>query len=190
VAGGLTAVGLAAAFFVAGPALAVGTGGVDLSPDPAVTASGRTITAWHVPKDAGNAVTQRYRLRNLTNRPVTVHLYAAAVTRSASGAYAVAGPGSATWIEFPDRTVTLKPADDERGSFVVRRDKAPRAKGTVYGALVVEKATQSVATRAATLVYLEGGGGSQRGWWAVAVAAALAAMVAVGLVVTRRSAQR
>ena len=142
---------------LAAPVGAVGTGGVEFTPDPATTRDGRTVTAFHVDLPEGGRSERRYTLRNLTGKPVTIRLYAAAAERGEKGAYAVAGPGSAPWIGLADAELTLPPRGEHRGSFVVSAARAPSVTGTVYGAVVLERASASVVTRAATLVYLERG---------------------------------
>jgi hypothetical protein len=128
-------------------AFAAGTGGVELTPLPTVDSQGHPVTAFHVAPGAS----ARFALRNLTTHPATVLVYAAAATRSPSGAYAVGGPGSARWIAFPDRTVTLAPHAVQLVGFRLNR---AIPKGSKYGAIVLEQRDGMVVQRAATLVYL------------------------------------
>ena len=175
---------------LASPAAAGGPAGGEVTPDPAVSGDGRTVTAFHVSSAGEAPAVQRYRLRNLTDKPVTIRLYAASAEKSASGAYAVSGPGSAPWIELADAQVTLPARGERTGSFVVSSGRAPAATGTVYGAVVLERASASVVTRAATLVYLEGGttggGGSRLPLYAGAGAAAAVLLGSAAVLAVRR----
>lgn len=135
------------------PAHAAGVDGVNLTPQPAVSADGKVLTAFHVTLHSGGVATEHFMLRNLTSTPRTVRVYGAAATRSPSGAYAVAGPQTASWIGLRDQQVTLAPHASRVLSFKVSRSHAPKGH-LVYGAVVVEKSAGTVTERAATLVYL------------------------------------
>jgi hypothetical protein len=131
---------------------AAGTGGVELSPYPGVV-DGKQVTAFHVtvPRD-GDGTSVRYALRNTTRTTRSARLYAASARRSGSG-WSVGDAGSSPYLDFPDRTVSLRPTEVVVASFRVRGTISDKA----YGALVVEVANGSVTQRAATLVYLKPG---------------------------------
>ena len=172
----VAAAGIAVATAV--PAYAAGVDGVDLSPQPAVSANGKVVTSFHVTLKLGGVATQRFLLRNLTAAPKTVRVYAAAANRSPAGAFSVGGPGTAHWIALPDQRITLSPHATRVVSFKVQRSHAPKGH-TVYGAVVVEKSAGTVTERAATLVYLtrEGADVTKSVVLPALIAAAVLAMV-------------
>jgi hypothetical protein len=132
-------------------ASAAGTGGVELTPIPTVDKHGKAVTAFHV----HTGTQARFALRNLTDHVATVRVYAAAATRSSTGAYSIGGSGSARWVELPAQTVTMAAHAVQYRSMQISTKNIP--KGTAYGAVVVEQVRGTVAQRAATLVYLDRG---------------------------------
>jgi hypothetical protein len=134
------------------PAQAAGTGGIELSPYPGVV-DGRQVTAFHVAVPTRGTTHVRYSLRNTKGTAVQGRLYAASATPDGHGGWAIGGAGSARFVRFPDRAVTLKPHETRLASFRVSGDVS----GKRYEALVVEVRQGSVVTRAATLVYLTRG---------------------------------
>jgi hypothetical protein len=136
---------------LAAPAWAAGTGGIDLSPYPAIV-DGRQITAFHTDVPSRGSVSVRYSLHNVTKQPRTVRVYAASATRN-GGSFSVGTAGSSPYLTFPTRTVTLAGGETQLGTFTVHGP----VHGTTYGALVVEVTTGSITQRAATLVYLKKG---------------------------------
>ncbi|HUR15234.1 MAG TPA: hypothetical protein VM097_12165 [Mycobacteriales bacterium] len=131
---------------------AAGTGGVELSPYPGVV-DGKQVTAFHVTVPRGGGTTSvRYALRNTTNQPKSARLYAAKAQRD-GGSWAVGDAGSSPYLDFPDRTVTLRAGEVQLASFTVHGSITEE----VFGALVVEVTNGSVKQRAATLVYLKPG---------------------------------
>ena len=137
---------------VAGPALAAGTGGVDVSPYPGVV-NGKQVTAFHtrVPS-SGEAVVQ-YSLRNTTNAPASARLFSASAART-GGQFTVGAAGSSPYISFPDEQVTLKPQESRIETFTVHAGPHGVAAGS-YGAIVVEVKNGSIIQQAAVVVYLE-----------------------------------
>jgi hypothetical protein len=131
---------------------AAGTGGVELSPYPGVV-DGKQITAFHVrlPRSGGRT-SVRYALRNTTTSPKSARLYAARAQRTKDG-WTVGDAGSSPYLDFPDRTVTLRPSEVVIATFKAHG----RIDHEVFGALVVEVTNGSVKQRAATLVYLKPG---------------------------------
>lgn len=132
----------------AAPALADGTGGVNL------TLPGRA-SAFHLSLAAHEQGTQTFVLTNLTGATKSVELYAAAAVRNAQGSYAVAGVGSAPWIGLAPQVVTLPAHQHRTYTFTVARDRAPWGEGMTYGAVVLQQQSGNVVTRVATLVYLD-----------------------------------
>ena len=135
------------------PAYAAGVDGVDLTPQPAVSGSGKVLTAFHVTLHSGGVATEHFILRNLTGTTRTVRVYGAAASRSPAGAFSVSGPGTASWIELRDQRATLAAHATRVLTFKVSRAHAPKGH-MVYGAVVVEKSAGTVTERAATVVYL------------------------------------
>lgn len=147
--------GLAAAALLAlsSPALAAGTGGLDITP-LLPSSDGRAPTAFHTTLPESGTVTVPFALRNLSKGPRTGRVYAADVTKT-NGNYAVGAADTSPWVQLANREVTLKAAQVERLSFRVRRGSHDLPTHTTYAAIVLEVRTGSVVTRAATLVYLE-----------------------------------
>lgn len=186
VAGGLVAATLAVPV-AAVPALAAGTGGVDLAPAAGVGPDGRPPTAFRVSVPPNGRAAERMTLRNLTAAPQTASLYAAAVDRDATGGYLVRGPGSTSYVRLPVATVTLRPREVRSVSFTVNApDLAPGR--TAYAAVVVAQTGAAVTRRAATLVYLTASDSTaRRALLPALLAAALLAAVASGWGVAARS---
>lgn len=172
-------------FLTATPAGAAGAGGVEVSPLRAGS-DGHPATAFHVRVAGTSRQTERFLVRNLTQSPRVVRLYAADVRRDEAGTFTVAGPGSSELVALPTQTLSLKPQQ----RLELSMDITPKAglHGTDYAAVVVEVPGAAVVTRAATLVYVEGEIGTSAGvsWWQIAAAAAAAAIVAAVLFVRHR----
>lgn len=131
---------------------AAGTGGVELSPYPGVV-DGKQVTAFHVTVPRGGGSTSvRYALRNTTTSPKSARLYAASAQRT-QGSWTIGDAGSSPYLDFPDRTVSLRPNEVRIASFRVHGEVSDKE----FGALVVEVSNGSITQRAATLVYLEPG---------------------------------
>lgn len=130
---------------------AAGTGGIEISPYPGVV-NGKQVTAFHVTVPRRGSRTVRYSLRNTTSGPKTAHLYSASASRNGKS-FAIGDAGSSHYIEFPDRTVTLKGNETLLSDFTVHGT----VKDGALGAVVVEVTNGSVTQRAATLVYLTPG---------------------------------
>lgn len=151
------------------PASAAGTGGIEVSPYPGVV-NGKQVTAFHV----GVPGETTWVLRNTTGESRTGRLYAAAARPDGQGGWVIGDAGSSTYLDFPERDVTLAPHEVQVSSFRVRGDLDHDA----HAALVVEVRNGSVVARAATLVYLRADGGS--GLPALPVGLAVLVLLAAG----------
>lgn len=133
---------LGALVAVPSSASAAGVGGVELVPDGG--------TSFHLEVRPDQTASAGFTLRNLTDAPAEVRLYAAAAARTGGDGWAVSGPGSASWLQLDDQTVALGPGEQRQLSFTVTGDGTERT-----GAVVVEQTRGNVAQRAATLVYAQ-----------------------------------
>ena len=173
-------VSVAVAVGFAPAATAAGTGGVELTPLPTVDAHGHPVTAFHVAPGG----TAKFALRNLTDHAVTVRMYGAAATKSASGAWSVGRAGSADWLDLPAQDVTLAPHAIQTRSFTIAKHGI--AKGVTYGAVVLEQSHGTVVERAATLVYLKSASALPKVERAVLPVVVAAALIGVAVVAQRR----
>ena len=139
----------AAVTAVATPALAVGTGGVELTP----LSGGKQMSSFHVHLAPGERSTQHLQLRNTGSSTVQFSLYAADVVKSKSGDFVVEGPGTAPWIALKPQTISLAGGQSREMSFAVRRTATQRGP-VAYGAVVMSITDKMVVTRAAAMVYL------------------------------------
>lgn len=179
-----TLVCLLLALVAGGPALAAGTGGVDISPYPGVK-DGKQITAFHVRVPSRGHDTVRYALRNTTAKPATARLFGARATRT-NDTFTIGPAGSSPYLVFPDRSVTLKPNETRIESFRVQPGPDGRPKGKAYAALVVEVKNGSVIQQAATVVYLEPGRLVPLPLLVVIIAVGLLVLMGAGLLLSRR----
>jgi hypothetical protein len=150
VARAVTGLLLVAALALPAPAHAAGTGGIEVSPYPAIV-DGHQVTAFHVKVPSRGSVSVRYSLRNTTAAPVRGHLYAASASPDGHGGWTIGGAGSSTYLDLADQQVTLAAHQTQLASFGV---DGPSGK---HAAVVIEVKQGSIVTRAATLVYLEHG---------------------------------
>ena len=162
-------------------ALAAGTGGIEVTPDPAVV-DGRQVTAFHVRVPSRGTTSVSFFLRNTTSATVTGRVYAADAARDPKGQFTIGGPGSATDVSMPTEQVTLAPREVRHQSFRVRGP----VHGTEYRAVVVEVQRGAITQRAATLVYLKPGRRVPVPVLLAGTAAALLLLVAAGIAVARR----
>jgi hypothetical protein len=163
------------AIAVAPAATAAGTGGIELTPVPVVDGHRHRVTAFHV----GPGGRAEFALRNLTDQPVTIRMYAASATRSPSGAWSIGSSGSASWIHLKAESVVVPGHAVLTRTFTVARQGL--AKGVTFGAVVLEQSHGTVVERAATLVYLTAAKSSlpERALLPVIVAVLLVAAAAV-----------
>ena len=166
------------------PASAAGTGGIEISPYPGVV-NGKQVTAFRatLPRD-GSSRSVKYSLRNTTSSPRTAKLYAASATRSAQGEFTVGDAGSSPYLSFASQTVTLPGGASRVASFQAHG----KLKDKAYAALVVEVTQGAVTQRAATIVYLSPGPVIPVPVLLGIGAAVLIAAVGVGLWLVRRRA--
>jgi hypothetical protein len=164
------------------PALAAGTGGVDISPYPG-SINGEQITAFHVQLARSGAATVRYSVRNTTSKPAIARIYATTAYRGTNGAWTIGKPDAAPFIQLSDHVVKLRPHESDLRSFSVTT--APAA---TYGAVVVQVRNGSVVQRVATIVYFARPSHSRLSWTVVVVALVLLAGVAGGVLIARRRA--
>lgn len=135
---------------LATPSWGAGTGGIEISPYPAVV-KGKQLTAFRAELSRnGSARSVTYSLRNTTSSPKTARLYAASASRDGKGGFTIGEAGSSPYISFPAREVTLRGGASEIESFEVRG----KLSGDAFGAVVVEVTNGAVTQRAATIVYL------------------------------------
>lgn len=171
--------GLAIVVGSAVPAVAAGTGDVELVPAPR---DGEAQTSFRV--EAGDDEI-RFDLVNLADEPRTARLYAASADRSSGGGIGVGAVGSAPWLGVPDEEITL--AARESRTIAAPLDANAVAEGRqTLGAVVLEAPQGAVTVRVATLVTVESRPALPLPLWAVALAVISLALVAFGLVVARR----
>jgi hypothetical protein len=132
------------------PAQAAGTGGIEVSPYPAIV-GGHQVTAFHVRVPSRGSVSVRYSLRNTTAAPVRGRLYAASATSDGHGGWTIGGAGSSTHLDLADQQIELAAHQTRLAAF------RAHGKSGEHAAVVIEVKQGSVVTRAATLVYLEHG---------------------------------
>jgi hypothetical protein len=163
----------------AGPALAAGTGGIEVSPYPGIS-DGRQVTAFHVKVPSRGTTTVKYSIRNTTNHAVKGRLYGASAAPDGSGGWTIGGAGSSTMLDLADQQVSLKPQETRLASFTVS------GKAGDHAAVVVEVKQGAVVSRAATLVYLEKGRTVPLPLLLVGAAVLLLLVVGAGVVLVRR----
>lgn len=137
----------------AAPATAAGTGGIEVTPVPAVS-HGRQVTAFHVHLPRRGTSDVAMTLRNVTKSPRTGRVYVASATPDGN-TYDIGGAGSTPYVRFPDATVTLAAGEVRKTHFSIGLRGRHRPGRTVYAAVVVEVGGGSLVQRAATLIYLE-----------------------------------
>lgn len=136
---------------LATPARAAGTGGIEVTPIPAV-ADGKTVTAFRVQLPGEEeSVDVPFSLRNLTDEPRSARLYVATANRAKDGTFDVGSAGSSDYVEMADAEVQLAAGAAERRTFTVRGEAGEQR----YAAVVVEVQRGSVVQRAATVIYLK-----------------------------------
>lgn len=168
----------------AGPALAAGTGGIEVT--PVVDGEFRNVFRVDVPSSGSEQVP--FLLRNIEeDGPRTARLYAVEVLEDGDD-LRLGEPGSSRHVELPDETVTLAAGETQERAFTLRGGELPE--GPQLAAVVVEVRNGAVVQRASTLVYLGEGRRVPLPLLLVGLAVVLlaAAGVAVAVVARRRSA--
>lgn len=177
------------ALVVATPAGAAGTGGIEVTPLPAVV-DGEQVTAFRVELPGSGEDEVPFLLRNVEDGERSATVYAARASRSPDGSYAVGDAGSSPYVSYERREVTLAEGEQREESFVLRRPEGDSPSGEQYAAIVIEVGNGSVVQRAATLVYIDPGTALPVSLPVlvvlVAVALALAAAAAWAVVARRR----
>lgn len=165
------------------PALAAGTGGVDVSPYPGVV-NGKQVTAFHTRVPSRGDAVVRYSLRNTTNQPAAARLFSASASRT-GGQFTIGAAGSSPYISFPDAQVTLKPQETRISSFTVHAGPDGVAAGS-YGAIVVEVKHGSIVQQAAVVVYLSRASTVSLPLLVISIAIAVLLLAGTGFVLVAR----
>lgn len=179
------AVAVVLACLCGGAARAAGTGGIEVTPLPAIV-DGEQVTAFHVELPGRGSKEIPFLLRNVENGERTASVYAADVTRAENGAFDVSDAGSSPYVRYEQRTVTLAPGEQRRETFALERPNAASPSEETFGAIVVEVSNGSVVQRAATLVYVNPGTRLPLPLLIVLVALLLIAVTAVTITVYAR----
>lgn len=163
------------------PAAAVGVDGVDLRVDLPTTDEGRPVLALGG-EDAGEDGAEEHgvevRLRNTTEEPREVRVYAVAAHASEDESFGLAGAGSAAWFGLEEEQLELAAGEEATRRAAVDPSAVPR--DATHVAVVLETGTEStLVTRAARVIELgEHPPGGLPGWLVLATTALLAAAVA------------
>lgn len=145
---------VAAVLLLPVPALAAGTGGIEVTPVPPVR-DGKQATSFRVDVPSSGREQVPFTVRNVEDGERSARVYAAAVTRAADGTLSLGNPGSSRWVSLAAEEVTLAAGEVQERSFTVNGGDLPD--GQVLAAVVVEVRNGSVVQRASTLVRLERG---------------------------------
>lgn len=170
---------------LAAPAVASGTGGIEVTPVPGVV-DGRQVTQFSTDVPSRGDTQVRLALRNVVTRPATARLYAASAVLDGRGSYVIGDPGSSPYVSYPDRMVTLAVKQLRLTTFTVHPGPHGRPTRTSYAAIVVEVKNGAVVQRAATLVVLHRGRTVPLPLLVVLVAVALLLLGATGVLLARR----
>jgi len=136
-----------------GPALAAGTGGIEVTPVPAAV-DGKQATSFRVEVPARGTEQVPFTLRNVEDGERSARIYTAAVSRAADGTLSLDEPGSSEYVELPEQEVTLQAGEVRQESFTV---SAGDIDGDQLAAVVVEVRNGAVVQRASTLIHLDKG---------------------------------
>ena len=164
-----------------GPALAAGTGGIEVTPIPAVV-DGRLQTTFRADVPAEGTRRVAFALRNITEGQRAARVYAALAQRQQDGTITVGAPGSSRNVVLPEERVELKAEELQQRAFTVT---GPLERDAL-AAVVVEVRQGSVVQRAATLVYLSPEGDLPIPLLLGLGAAAVALVTGVGVVLVSR----
>jgi hypothetical protein len=169
-----------------GPAFAVGTDGVDMRLVLPQGEDGRMVL-----QQDGAPAHGEVLLRNLSDEPRAVTLYAVAATREEGASTQLASRGSAPWIDLPEETIHLAPGAEHTVAFSTRPRGAPAADDLLMGIVLESRRDATLITQAVGLVRVEGpGAGASWGWIWYLVAGALLLLVAAGNVRELRAMRR
>lgn len=171
-----------------GAARAAGTGGIEVTPLPALV-DGEQVTAFHVELPGRGSTEVPFLLRNVENGERTASVYAADVTRAENGTFDVSDAGSSRYVSYEQRTFSLAAGEQRRETFTLERPNAASPPGETFAAIVVEVSNGSVVQRAATLVYVNPGTRLPLPLLIVLVALVLVVLVAATITVYARRAR-
>lgn len=148
------AVGVLALALLSAPGAvhAAGTGGITVTPVPAVV-DGEPVTSFRVKVPSDGQVEVPFTVANVTDEERSARLFVSEVTRN-DGNLALTGADTSTYVSFPDQSVTLAPGEVREESFTVEGGDLDEE---VLAGVVVEVQNGAVLQRATTLIYLEPG---------------------------------
>lgn len=178
----------AVALVAAGPGLAAGTGGIEVTPVPAQQ-DGQAVTTFRVQVPRDGATEVPYLLRNVEDGPRSARIYSARVL-SSDGNFSLDEPDSSPYVSMPDREVTLEEGEVREESFRVTPGPDGPPDGEAYAAVVVEVRNGAVVQRANTLIYLSPGRTLPLPLLLVLLAVLLLLAVATAVALTARRARR
>lgn len=130
---------------------AAGTGGISVTPIPALV-DGKTVTSFRVTVPREGTEQVPFTVSNIEAGPRTARLYVAEVTR-VGDEFRLGAAGTSPFAAMPDRQVTLQGGEAEESHFVI--DGSQQPDGQQLAAVVVEVTNGAVTTQASTLIYLE-----------------------------------
>ena len=165
-------------------ASAAGTGGIEVTPVPAVE-DGQPVTTFRVEVPRDGVTEVPYLLSNVEDEPRSARIYAARVT-SVDGNFSLDDAGSSPYISMEDREVTLQPGEVREETFEVSPGPDGPPDGEAYAAVVVEVRNGAVVQRANTLIYLKPAPRVPLPLLVLLVAVVLVALVGAGVAVVGR----
>lgn len=166
------------------PALAAGTGGIEVTPVPSQL-DGRAVTVFRVEVPRDGSVDVPYLLSNVEDGPRTARVYVARV-RKVDGSFSLDDAGSSPYVSMEDRSVTLQAEEVREEAFRVAPGPDGPPDDEAYAAVVVEVRNGSVVQRANTLIYLSPAPRVPLPLLVLIVAVALVTVVGAGVAVTVR----
>lgn len=166
------------------PALAAGTGGIEVTPVPSKV-DGKAVTVFRVEVPRDGSISVPYLLSNVEDGPRTARIYVARV-RQVDGNFSLDDEGSSPYVSMEDRSVTLRAAEVREETFRVAAGPDGPPDDEAYAAVVVEVRNGSVVQRANTLIYLTGEPRVPLPLLILLVAALLIGVVGAGVAVTVR----
>lgn len=137
------------------PSHAAGTGGIEVTPVPAVR-DGKPVTTFEAEVPHDGRVEVPYLLSNVEDGPRTATVYSARVLQS-DGSFSLDDEGSSPYVTLDKQEVTLQPGEVREESFTVHPGPDGPPEGEAFAAVVVEVRNGAVVQRANTLIYLTPG---------------------------------
>lgn len=166
------------------PALAAGTGGIEVTPVPSQV-DGKAVTVFRIEVPREGSVSVPYLLSNVEDGPRTARVYVAQV-REVDGNFSLDDAGSSPYVSMEDRSVTLQPEEVREEAFRVAPGPDGPPDDEAYAAVVVEVRNGSVVQRANTLIYLSPAPRVPLPALILIIAVGLIAVVGAGVAVTVR----